>query len=83
MSLNKLNEALFASLEEVKNAKNGDIGPTLEKSKAVCEIAGKILGVEKLKVEQGKVLLAAGMVTEIGGVMFQKEDKDAHPKRLN
>lgn len=81
MSFERLNDALESALDRMDAATTKEeMEDVMSRITALSKVGNLMVGMEKVKVEQGKVLLAAGLKLEVAGIVVQKEEKDAHPK---
>ena len=70
-------------LSEMESLSKGKPTPDeLQKAKAISDLGKVFVAGKAVEVNQARLLMDAGLVTEVAGVTFKKEDKDAHPKIL-
>jgi len=80
--LNDLSQLLLDSMKRLRETSKGDLKEEIERSRATATIAKQIVDIERTKVEQAKLLINVGLPAQVGDIVVQKADKDAHPKIL-
>ncbi len=83
--MNDLSGMLMEQMRRLQgmDGKDGETLKTeLQRSREMSNLGKQVVEVERVKVEQARVLVDAGLPAQVGNVVFHLEDKDAHPKVL-
>lgn len=81
--LNELADILMSQMRGLTEEENPDRKlQRLEEAKVVANMAKAVVAAEKVKVDQARLLMDAGLPAEVGGLVFEKADRDAHPRIL-